>query len=69
MTPDVALAMVDRMPAVVCTACGWWAYDVRPDSPRGGHHTPTECPECRRHHGVHRPPTPVWARFEPREVK
>lgn len=66
--PDAALAMVDRMPALVCTACGWWVYDVPPDSHRGGHHAPTECPECRRHYGAHLPPMPAWARFETREA-
>lgn len=64
----MSVAQVDRMPAVVCHACGWWRYDVAPDSPRGGNRTPTYCPECLAYHGVRRPPTPVWVRFEEREA-
>ena len=60
------LTYVDRMPAVVCHACGWWRYDVPADSPRGGSRTPAHCPECIKHHGIHRAPTPVWVRFEER---
>ena len=61
-----ALAYVDRMPAVVCHACGWWRHDVPADSPRGGSRPPVHCPECAKHHGTHRTPTPVWVRFEER---
>lgn len=61
-----ALAYVDRMPAVVCHACGWWKYDVPADSPRGGNRPPAHCPECIKHHGTHRTLTPVWVRFEER---
>ena len=61
-----ALTYVDRMPAVVCHACGWWRYDVPTDSPRGGNRPPAHCPECIKHHGIHRTPTPVWIRFEER---
>ena len=61
-----ALVYVDRMPAVVCHACGWWRYDVPTDSPRGGNRTPAHCPECIKHHGIHRAPTRVWVRFEER---
>ena len=60
------LTYVDRMPAVVCHACGWWRYDVPTDSPRGGNRPPAHCPECTKHHGVRRTPTPVWVRFEER---
>ena len=60
------LTYVDRMPAVVCHACGWWRYDVPADSPRGGNRPPAHCPECIKHHGTHRTPTPVWVRFEER---
>lgn len=61
-----ALAYVDRMPAVVCHACGWWQYDVPTDTPRGGNRPPVHCPECIKHHGARRTPTPVWVRFEER---
>ena len=33
----MSLPQVNPMPAIVCHACAWWAYDVKPDSPRGGH--------------------------------
>ena len=62
----MSLPQVNPMPAVVCHACAWWAYDVKPDSPRGGHARPAECPTCRTHHNVHRALTPAWVRFEPR---
>lgn len=60
------LTYVDRMPAVVCHACGWWQYDVPTDNPRGGNSTPTYCPDCLAHHEARRAPTPVWVRFEER---
>ena len=56
----MSLASVDRMPAVVCHACGWWQYDVPTDNPRGGNSTPTYCPDCLAHHEARRAPTPVW---------
>ena len=51
-----ALVYVDRMPAVVCPT----------DTPRGGNRPPVHCPECIKHHGARRTPTPVWVRFEER---
>ena len=60
------LTYVDRMPAVVCHACGWWQYDAPTDTPRGGNRPPAHCPECIKHHGARRTPTPVWVRFEER---
>ena len=33
---------------------------------RGGNRPPVHCPECTKHHGVRRAPTPVWVRFKER---
>ena len=39
------LTYVDRMPAVVCHACGWWQYDVPADAPRVGSRPPVQQPD------------------------
>lgn len=67
MTDWATRRLAEGLSIVLCEACWWWSPAERPDPARPTqalHIAPTECPECRSHHGRRRPLVWATARIE-----